>query len=295
MNPWNSCIIADGNGGYLLSFRADHFSANPGSMFQSRLGLAKLDANFNFVPGSVQLLEEGSRSRQDARLFRYNGALRVIYNDLPPFEHFRTMFMASLEENNGQWVLVDDGPLQPHPTRVEKNWSPFVYVDDLMQEHLLMSYSTSPHRVLKVFEADPYHFGDFAKCEGKLPWKWGGVRGGTPALRVGDEYISFFHSMFFDSVYKTRWYVFGAYTFDAKPPFCMKRISPEPIYFKEMFSALHIQPSYVPGRAVFPVGLELALYQERNVFIVSHGDSDAASKIAIFDKEKFLETLIPIK
>lgn len=292
--PWNPGIVRDGEG-YLMTFRTDHFSANPGSLFQSHMGVARLDANFDFVPGSLSVITEGSRSRQDARIFRFGKKLHVIYSDLPPFEHLRAVFIAELSGSDGNWSLVNDGPFVKHPTRVDKNWSPFVYVDESNRQRFLLSYSASPHRVLEVFDARSQNFGDFSKCDTKLPWKWGGVRGGTPAVRIGDEYVSFFHSFFFDEVYKSRWYVFGAYTFEAKPPFCMKRISAEPIYFKEMFSAKHLQPSYVPGFTAFPVGLERTEYKGRNALVVSHCDSDATSRIAIFDEEKFLQTLIPVK
>lgn len=47
-------------------------------------------------------------------------------------------------------------------------------------------------------------------------------------MRVGDEYISFFHS----SVYwkgRQKRYIMGAYAFEAKPPFKVTRITPTPL------------------------------------------------------------------
>lgn len=290
--PNNPSIAADKNGGFYVAFRTDHYALDS-SVFQSHTGVVRLDSNLNVVPKSLTMLL-GSKSRQDARLLTHNDGVYVVYNDLPPFETFRTLFLASLSFENGKPEFTRDAPLQAKTFRTEKNWVPFIYTDASLQEHLMLSYSANPHKVLKVFDSHAPMLSPFSSCKKQLPWKWGGVRGGTPAKLIGDEYVSFFHSFFFDRVYNARWYVFGAYTFDAKPPFCMKRISAEPLYFKEMYSAVNIQSPLIPGRVVFPAGLETGVYQGKESLIVTYGDSDAASKILVLDREKFLETLVAI-
>lgn len=292
-HPYNPSLVSDGAGGFIASFRDDHFSLDM-SPFKSRTGVVLLDSELNIVPESITMLD-GSKSRQDARLIRGRDGVYMVYNDLPPFEHFRTLFLAKLSFKNGRAVLENDGPLESHPIRTEKNWSPFFYADEGNKEHLMFSYAASPHRVWQVYDSVRHHIGEASTCKKALPWKWGSVRGGTPAILVGDEYISFFHSMFYDKVYNTRWYIFGAYTFDAKAPFCMKRISAEPIYFKEMYSAKSEQPSSVPGFAVFPAGLEKGLYKGQDALFVSYGDSDSASKVLVLDQAQFLETLVAIQ
>lgn len=287
----NPSIVSDGVGGFVVSFRVDDFAADFLSVFQSKVGILRLDAGFNVVPG-VFFLDSASTSRQDGRLFRHQGQTHLLYNDIPPFERFRTLALASLKRDDDSWKLFNDSSLEAHPTRVEKNWSPFSFVDGAGQQHLLMSYSVQPHRVLKVVGHDVV---EFSKCDRQLPWKWGSVRGGTPAIRIGDEFLSFFHSVHVDEVYGYRWYVFGAYTFESKPPFCMKRISPSPVVFKELYSSLHLQPKSVVGRIAFPAGLEVGSFEGREALIVTYGDSDAASKILILDREKFLNSLLAVE
>jgi hypothetical protein len=48
----------------------------------------------------------------------------------------------------------------------------------------------------------------------KYKWKWGEMRGGTPALLVGDKYLSFFHSSGRLWHRHVITYVMGAYLFD---------------------------------------------------------------------------------
>jgi hypothetical protein len=227
-------------------------------------------------------------------MFRTASGLKIIYSDLPAFERFRTPFLASLNNVNGEWQISDDGPFQKKTIATEKNWIPFTYVDDAQQENLLLIYSAQPHRIFKVHDTKALVYSEFSKCDRKLKWKWGAVRGGTSPKLIGDQYVTFFHSTFEDSVYKYRWYVFGGYTFDAKPPFCIRRISSEPIFFRGLYSASSIQPSWVSGRIAFPAGLELGRFDNKDAFIVSYGDSDAASKIVIIDQQKFLDSLVEV-
>ncbi len=62
--------------------------------------------------------------------------------------------------------------------RPEKNWTPFDYYGNL-----LLSYSIAPHRVLFP------HLGSgycelFSEAPTSHRWKWGELRGGTPAILV---------------------------------------------------------------------------------------------------------------
>src|SRR5205807_1144789 len=101
-------------------------------------------------------------------------------------------------------------------------------------------YKFHPHRILKLelpFTGEVRVA--YENSEGKATleaWekKWGFIRGGTPAIQIGQDFIAFFHSSFSSgNVYN---YVFGAITFEGKPPFRIKKISKAPIFFKNIYS-----------------------------------------------------------
>ncbi len=98
----------------------------------------------------------------------------------------------------------------------EKNWLWFDHEGVSM-----FVYSNEPHVVVEMPDlAKPTAV---HKTETKNPyWMHGEIRGGTPPVRIGDEYVSFFHSSL-PWVHKKRRYHMGAYTFEAKPPFKIKR------------------------------------------------------------------------
>lgn len=101
----------------------------------------------------------------------------------------------------------------PDAARHEKNWCPFVH-DGKME----VVYSIQPHVVM----------GRAANAPIMLAWAYGEPRGGTPPVRVGGEYISFFHSSLPWRKPKRRYYV-GAYGFAAQPPFRVTRCTTEPL------------------------------------------------------------------
>jgi len=104
----------------------------------------------------------------------------------------------------------------------EKNWVWFYHDDGL---HLI--YMTAPHTVVpfnKFMEAGkPY-----VTQEINPLWMHGAPRGGTPPVRIEDEYWSFFHSST-PWVGTKRRYHMGAYAFEAKPPFRITKMSSLPL------------------------------------------------------------------
>ncbi len=103
----------------------------------------------------------------------------------------------------------------------EKNWLWFVH-DGAW--HLI--YKADPHTVAKFNNS--FELMDEWVTEPEIVWEYGEIRGGTPPVRVGDYYWTFFHS---STPWKTprRQYHLGAYAFEAKPPFRVTRISTFPI------------------------------------------------------------------
>ena len=77
-------------------------------------------------------------------------------------------------------------------------------------------------------------------------------------IEVG-EYITIFHSSkMMKSIHSNgeiiQHYFMGAYTFEAKPPFRITRISAGPIFFHDMYNSPDY-PTYKPIKCIFPMGL----------------------------------------
>jgi predicted GH43/DUF377 family glycosyl hydrolase len=149
----------------------------------------------------------------------------------------------------------------------EKNWQFFEH-----DRVLRAIYYPNPHTVgWKAGDEFRMPAADGAR----LPWAWGEVRGGTPPVRVGDEYFSFFHSSLHCH------YVAGFYAFEAKPPFRVTRWPKEPclIAAKDQWRGGHA--------VVFPGGAIL----ENGKWMVAFGWQDAFCCLTWFDHEKLLATL----
>jgi len=119
-------------------------------------------------------------------------------------------------------VYGQNGSHTLHNRGDEKNWL-WVWIDGL--PHLI--YQTFPMVVVKfnsVFRATAVF-----ETRGMHPeWVYGQPRGGTPPVRVDNEYWTFFHSSI-PWRGKKRRYFMGALAFDAASPFRITRMTPRPI------------------------------------------------------------------
>ena len=285
---------------FLLSFR---ILPNPKNTFVSQIGLVKVDRDFNPV-GEPQLLDVRefdsivpSRA-EDARLINIGDRIYMIYSDNINEKltggGFR-LFVAEIVWDCERFFLKSPVCLarfegESQEVR-EKNWVPFEFMGEL-----LLAYSLNPH---KIFRPDLLT-GDcqtIACTEGEIYWDWGTLRGGTPALKIGDEYISFFHSSKkIETVHSTPrrllHYVMGAYTFSLHHPFKITRISPEPIigenFYRGPFYSTYKNWSSVRG--VFPCGLIM----DDEAIWVTYGKQDHEMWVVKLDQKKLLESLVPV-
>lgn len=115
---------------------------------------------------------------------------------------------------NGPGVLMNSGS--------EKNWLWFFHQGKL---HLI--YMTFPHTIMRFNELLQVEE-TYTTQPQNMQWPWGQPRGGTPPVRIGNEYWSFFHSAIEHRKF-TRRYFMGAYAFEAQPPFNITRISTWPL------------------------------------------------------------------
>lgn len=104
----------------------------------------------------------------------------------------------------------------------EKNW---IWFEHDGEPHFV--YTSQPHCVVRM-NRDMVTPAQTWETENKWIWDYGEIRGGTPPVRVGDEYFTFFHS---STPWNTRQrrYHMGALSFEAKPPFAVTRVSKRPI------------------------------------------------------------------
>jgi predicted GH43/DUF377 family glycosyl hydrolase len=277
-------------GSLLMSFRIldSNWATN-------RIGLVWLDENFNPI-STPQILEFKAFSpffkRQDPRLFTWKGRLFVIYNEVILLPELRRMFLAEVKFD-GDHFFTDDAEYfstfeGERKSRSEKNWVPFEYKGELF-----LAYSLLPHRILQPTFQNGF-CSDFVSTRGSIAWNWGTLRGGTPALRYGNQYLAFFHSTINISSIHSHGkvmphYFMGAYLFESEPPFKICAISPRPIIGKNFYEG-RIYRTWRPIRAIFPAGF---IYDDDYIWVV-YGRQDHEMWVIKLDKVALLNSLVPV-
>ena len=115
-------------------------------------------------------------------------------------------------------------------------------------------------------------------------------RSGTVVQKIGDEYLGFFHSAFEDSN-NFVWYVVGAYTFEAKPPFRITSISNYPIFFDGIYNSTPVHTANPLVRCLFPCSFVIENSSGRELIQLSCGENDSHVKIVTIDKKALLKSL----
>lgn len=104
----------------------------------------------------------------------------------------------------------------------EKNW---LWFNHEGRPHLI--YTTTPHRVVE-FDNHMSVLQEHVTNAYNPLWWYGDPRGGTPPIKVNNEYWTFFHSSV-PWVKGKRRYHMGAYAFSTTPPFRMTRMTSLPL------------------------------------------------------------------
>jgi len=265
-----------------------------------KIGCVMLDNNFSPLsePHILEIYNDDVRCllrKQDPRLIVIENALYIIYSDSIKIDDMMTrrMFIAEIQEQQGRFFVDRPfclDPFEGSDKRWQKNWSPFVYGDQLM-----LVYSLMPHRVMQPLVKEGGCFTHSSTCS-KMTWDWGHLRGGTPALLDGDHYIAFFHSSkpmttSYSKGKKIPHYVMGAYRFSAKPPFAITHISPYPIIDKTFYES----PAYTtwkPLRVVFPMGCFILYEDGKKYMMVSYGKQDFEIWVMKVDLDRLYASLV---
>lgn len=303
LDAFNPSIVKV-NGKILMSFRElDNSYPEEVRILQdgtsagySRVGLVWLNEKWE-VEGEAQMLEAIS-TIEDPRLVAVDDQLYMVYAAAPESEEgsacHRRVFVSELNQIDGQFVL--GAPLQLSQNvaktndRHEKNWTPFDY-DGQMH----FSYSLNPHTVLD-FNKNDGSCNLVATTNYDIPWCWGELRGGTPALKIDDHhYLGFFHSSAqlatanSEDVSMPHYFV-GAYMFEADAPFSLVKVSYEPIVASGFYSGENHEPYWNPVRVVFPCGF---IFEDDFIYL-SYGRQDRELWVAKIDKEALIESLAPM-
>lgn len=298
-------------GRILMAYRVDFGYEKP---FRVATAICVLDERLHVVPGSVVALSDSiageAANHYDARLLVYQDRLFVHYNNdwnTVPNEIFLVeLDPDALQARSVARRLQLEGPRQP----CEKNWLLFDHDGELFA-----IYQVDPHIVLRV---DLSGSGP-ARCWPvyRSGWdtlayaqRYGVLRGGAPPVRVGESYLSLFHSRMHSQglaqanpapvVEKLkripwlrqlkRWlhecltpvrYYGGVYAFTAAPPFAPTFIRPTPILWPEREGRRQRPtPSHMsPRRVVYPCGL-VPLDHDR--WLVSYGVHDERAVLRVF-------------
>ena len=87
----------------------------------------------------------------------------------------------------------------------------------------------------------------------------------------------------------------GALTFEAKPPFYIKRISRYPIIFRDCYTAHNecAEPWGGPNvkYVLFPGGFVTEKVNDQGVIVLACGENDRAIRIVTMNKKKLLKNL----
>lgn len=188
--------------------------------------------------------------------------------------------VVELDQNGkvvGDWQTPygfnDPDAITPEVGGSEKNWVWFRYADQW-----LCVYQFSPHTVVA---ADGWNV---EVSPSPKNWPYGEIRGGTPPVQVGDEYLTFFHSSLPWKKRQKRYYM-GAYCFEAKPPFRVTRITDQPL-----LSGSEHDTRIVGGPlCVFPGG---ALFENDQWMVVGGLNDEACFWIKI-PRNELLERMTP--
>jgi len=313
----NNASLLKTDKGYLLFFSHDDWLPKecpyPTGKISSytrtkRIGVARLDKKFTHIEKRVRFLTPPKRCKRekskwmDPRVFTINKTVYVM-----------SFFCKQNNPSQNVWISTicpktlafsDPQNIRTNTDQMERNWVPLIS-KEADPRHLRFVYALYPTVVGTidlVKRRAPLSRQSFHPSA-PLKWKWGDLYGGTPAILMGDCYVSFFHS-FVRTPEKKRCYVMGAATFTKDPPHRLLAISPYPILFNQIYTS-KVDGKIGPlghrwwnsrlDRVIFPCGFVCEEDESgREVIHLSCGENDVGVRIVTIDKKKLFETLVPV-
>ena len=296
-DAYNPSIISYKDG-YLLSFRIRYhdipsYIQKVCNVRTSYLGLVKLNRKLEICSEPYLLdiksySDHSSSSAQDARLFTFGEKILLFFNDygITYDRMCCSLYVAELTENNGKLQPEKRATLLSYENMrsTEKNWIPFSSNDKLY-----LIYSSEPHLILEP-NLQTGQCQEIASTATNSPWKWGEIRGGTPAQLIDGNLLTFFHSsqkVRSSTIFGEkggRNYAMGAYLFENNVPFAINKITSLPLGTLDDYARNNRR------KVVFPAGIAI----DDNLIHIVWGKNDEGICITSLDKEKLLASMVPL-
>ena len=291
---------------FIIVFREDIKPLNS-PRTEIRTGYAHFDNNFLQTSDTI-FYKIPQPAAHDARIFYHNNAFYLLYTYLllgeTPLTHwdpYTTPMRQALAVIDKDGHIINATELNYGRELREKNWTPFEYKDSNGISHVYLMYAFNPIEVICIDEPGAIKpvVPPTIKSEALVNlWedRWGPIRGGTQALLVDKQYLTFFHSWFRLSN-NLKCYVFGALTFENRYPFRVTKISKYPIITRDFYKTVDCvcqAHKLVKKNVMFPCGVVQGKEHGRDVFYVTSGENDHAIKLITIDKEHLLQSMITV-
>lgn len=233
-----------------------------------RIATAKLDSNFQIIPGTVvpfsdliefaapEELDENSKTWfADPRYFRLNNSVWIMWNN-GHVDGINKQFLIEIAADGLRPIgKAREIVLTGARRKTEKNWSFFEN-----SAGIFAVYSVTPHRVIEAdFSSD-----SVVACRlvAETDWSakfsdmYGAFRGGAQPIQVGDKYLNLAHSSY--GMPWGREYVPAVYEFATDFPFQPTEELVTPIFVPDVKhkTAEETEASLNPGtsRVIYPSG-----------------------------------------
>ena len=247
--------------------------------FPSRTSIYRPNEDVLFADPKEVKLPESFRfcSVEDMRIVRHAGKNLASFTVAGQTEKGWMGNIVLAEINEDRELILPQPIESPTDSHLEKNWAFFSH-----EGKLFCVYTTAPHVVYEVVNRNAHWRASF-RCEAEN-WQSANfmenARGGAPPVRVGDEYYHFYHSQHrhgHGTAYQT-----GLYTFEAKPPWNIRRVVRGPL--------LGLVPSKRPADVLFVMGAIL----DKGRWLLSAGLMDQETvgiSLGFEDVERLLEAM----
>jgi len=255
--------------------------------FNAECVLTELDSDFEPISDKMLIAENNNTAFEDIRLFSFKDKLLAFYNYLPFTEKdgWRIQYGTGFGEVDIKTgVIKNQTSLRGLSRRwEEKNWSPYVYNDDLF-----MITDFDPFlRVIKIsYNNEAIIAGEVHLASKKTSgWQYGELRGGTPLLEepgANDGWLyGFIHSFLPDEKGFKRYYYYTIVRYNHLNKYFEYHPNPLPMLDEEPNEEYMMLWKHSNGghfKVVFPIGI---MHHEHGV-LVSFGKDDVSSYTEYF-------------
>jgi predicted GH43/DUF377 family glycosyl hydrolase len=248
----------------------------------SRIWICELDRSMRHTRNHRMIRGLQGVHQEDPRLFEHRGRLHVSYTaaSYPSGRPWQCrMHLAELSPRMAA-VRHYDLTFGVNGAGREKNWQ---FLSDAGR--LRVCYTISPHTVFDYETREIW--GDLAAPG----WEYGNPSGGTPPVKVGDQWISFFHSH--DGASRRRYFA-GAYAFSATD-YKVTAMTRRPLLSASEEDGFVFDRSKVKWQplCVFPCG---AVYRpSQRQWLVSYGINDSYCGLFTIRHKELLRLLTPVR